>query len=261
MIVEAACAVLVIGTLLCLLRQPYVVGYLIAGVLLGSHVLTVISDTAALSRVGDFGVVLLLFFVGMEVSLPRLVSSWRVAVLGTAFQILVRVRCAVALGSYLSRPLNRIVLVGFVVSLSSTAVVFKLLQDWGEFDTAAGRNTVGILLVQDVAIIPMLTVLSLLSGGQADAGQLALQALGATVCLSILLWVGAKGTVHLPMRRLLSGDHETQVFSALAICFGLVTVATIALTLVISPLWICAARKAVSMPPHVGVVAGAQPLT
>lgn len=222
-IVQAAFAVLVIGAILRLLRQPYVVGYLITGVFLGPHGLSIITDTAALARVGDLGVVLLLFFVGMEVSLSRLAAAWRVALLGTTLQVLVSVGCAAALGSYLQWPFNRILLVGFVISLSSTAVVFKLLQDWGEFDTTTGQNAVGILLVQDVAIIPMLIALAAMGGRRPDAGQIALQAVGAAICGGLVVWVAIRGTLHLPMRRLLRADHEMQVFAALTICFGLAT--------------------------------------
>lgn len=253
-IVEAAFAVLAIGTVLRLLHQPHVVGYLVAGV-----------------------------------------------VLGTACQVAVSVGCAALLGTYLQWPLNRIILMGFVISLSSTAVVFKLLQDWAEFDTPAGQHAVGILLVQDVAVIPMLIALGAMGGRRPDAGQLALQAVGAVVCVGLVVWVAVRGTVHLPMRRLLRDDHEIQVFAALTICFGLATftgltglstalgafvagivplvlvtntaintgalrllgtpwrqatVATIALSLMVSPMWIHAVRSVAGLPPRTPAVAG-----
>jgi len=220
-IVAAVLGILLLGLVLRLLRQPHVIGYLLAGVLLGPHALGLVSDEATLSRFGAIGVVLLLFFVGMEISPKRLVANWRVAVIGTLFQILISLGCAWLLGTWLDWPLARSILIGFVISLSSTAVVLKILQDWGEIDSEVGQDVLGVLLVQDLAVIPMLIVIGLLGGDKPTAAAVAMQIFGGLLVLALLGWILVKGTVKLPLARLLHDDHEMQIFAATAICFGL----------------------------------------
>ncbi|MEZ6183867.1 MAG: cation:proton antiporter [Planctomycetota bacterium] len=213
-------AVLVAGLLLRLLRQPYAIGYLAAGVALGAHGLDVLDD-AGTRRLGAVGVDILLFFVGLEVSLARLAARWRVALIGTLLQILGSVAFVAAIGLLLDWPLARILLLGFVISLSSTAVVFKLLQDWGELETPAGQNVVVVLLAQDLAVVPMLLTLELTGGAALSWGALALQLMGGVGILAVLAWLLTRDSVHLPLLGWVEDDHELQVFTALIVCFGL----------------------------------------
>ena len=119
-IIPALCtlvaAVLVLGIVLRRLRQPHVVAYIIAGVLLGPSVLGVVRDSDAMTRMGSIGVVLLLFFVGMEIDLRGLLARWRVAVVGTLLQAAVSVGAVWLLGSVLDWPFGRVLLLGFVIS-------------------------------------------------------------------------------------------------------------------------------------------------
>ena len=222
-IVAAVFVLLLLGLGLRRFRQPHVIVYLLAGVALGPDGLGLFTDKVALSRVGDLGVVLLLFFVGMEVSVRRLLQSWRVSVVGTLLQILASVGCVAMIGWLRDWSLARIVLLGFAISLSSTAVVVSLLRAKNEMDSAAGRDALGILLLQDLALVPMLILLGLL-GGEAPTGQeLSLQAVGVAGLFMLFIWLARRETFSLPLGKLLRGDHELQVFSALALCFGFAT--------------------------------------
>ena len=167
------------------------------------------------------GVALLLFFIGMEVSPRKLIDNWKVAVIGTLLQIIISVGCVLPLGLYLQWPVERTVLIGFVISLSSTAVVLKLLQDWKEFDSRVGQNVLVILLAQDLAIIPMLMILAGMGEQQADAGNIWLQIVGTIVIVTIVGYIAVKETIRLPLSKLLRNDHEIQIFAALTICLGL----------------------------------------
>lgn len=220
-LVGAILAVLTLGIFLRFIHQPYVIGYLIAGIALGPHGLALVEDEALLSRLGAIGVVLLLFFIGMEVSPRKLIDNWKVAVVGTLLQIVTSVGFVWPLGMYLDWPVERIILMGFVISLSSTAVVLKLLQDWKEFDSRVGQNVLVILLAQDLAIIPMLMVLSSMGEAHADAGNIWLQLGGSIVISAIVIYIATKETIHLPLSKLLRNDHEIQIFAALFICLGL----------------------------------------
>lgn len=220
-LVGSILAVLILGLCLRAIRQPYVIGYLIAGVLLGPHGLALVEDEALLARLGSVGVVLLLFFIGMEVSPNQLIERWKVAIIGTFLQTFISVGCVWPMGVYFDWSVERIVLIGFVISLSSTAVVMKLLQDWNEFDSKAGQNVLVILLAQDLAVIPMLITLAMLGGAEQDTGNIWLQLAGAVLMIALVAYIAVKKTLHLPLSRLLRNDHEIQIFAALSICLGL----------------------------------------
>jgi CPA2 family monovalent cation:H+ antiporter-2 len=222
-VIGAIFAILLVGLLLRRLRQPHVVAYLLAGVLLGPHGLRVFTDEAGLARFGDLGVVALLFFVGMEVSLPHLVSSWRVSLVGTALQVLASIGCVFAIGAWFGWPFPRVLLLGFAISLSSTAVVVSLLRARKEIDSETGRDALGILLVQDLALVPMLVTISLVSGKASSGGFVAVQALAGVAVLILLAALSRRESISLPFGALLRKDHELQIFAALALCFGLAT--------------------------------------
>ncbi|MFT7461983.1 MAG: CPA2 family monovalent cation:H+ antiporter-2 [Pseudohongiellaceae bacterium] len=219
-VVGAAFGMLLVGLLLRRLKQPHVVAYLLGGVLLGSHGIDVFPDATLVARLGEFGVVLLLFFVGMEVSVPRLAEGWRVALGGTLLQIVASVGSVAALGLWLDWPMPRIVLVGFAISLSSTAVVVSTLRASNDLDSDRGRDTLGILLAQDLAVIPMLVVVGMLAGAAPASGVVARQLLGGTAIMLMVVMVTRRENFKLPFAALLRTDHELQVFAAFLLCFG-----------------------------------------
>jgi CPA2 family monovalent cation:H+ antiporter-2 len=219
--VAALFVVLIVVMLLTRLRQPHVVGYLVTGIILGPHVFGLITDQELVARLGNIGVVLLLFFIGMEISPKRLLKSWRIAVIGTIAQILISVFVVWLVGEYLGWTLSRSVLLGFVISLSSTAVVLKILQDKKELDSDTGQNVLGVLLFQDMAIIPMLIIIGLMSGNELAPLELSMQISGGIVMLLLAGWIIVKESIRLPLGNWIKQDHELQIFMALTLCFGL----------------------------------------
>ncbi|HAD09159.1 MAG TPA: hypothetical protein DCF62_06740 [Porticoccaceae bacterium] len=222
-LVAAILVVLLLGLSLRAIRQPYVFGYLLAGILLGPHGIALLEDEQILMRLGSAGVVLLLFFVGMEVSPNQLIERWRVAVIGTFLQIIISVACVWPIGIYLDWAPERILLIGFVISMSSTAILSKLLKDEHMSNTSIGQNVLLISLAQDLAVIPMIIVLSLLVGQtmHADTGNIWLQIAGAVSMLLLVAYISVKKTLHLPLKKLLRNDREMQLFAALTLCLGL----------------------------------------
>lgn len=220
-LVGAVLTIVIVGLLMRRLRQPHVVAYLLTGIALGPYGLAFIADETTLSHLGSLGVVLLLFFVGMEVSPRRLISNWKVAVIGTLLQILISVGVVWVIGHFAEWPLARTLLIGFVISLSSTAVVLKILQERGELETDTGQDVLGILLVQDLAIIPMLLILGTFSGETSSLTQVLLQGIGTLLFVGLIALIIGRESLHLPLGKMLGEDHEMQIFAALAICFGL----------------------------------------
>ena len=212
--------ILTLGFILKLFHQPHVIAYLIAGIIIGPSGLSLVTDAESISRLGAAGVVLLLFFVGMETDAKKLRDNWKIAVFGTLFQILLSIGGVWLLGLWFEWSFTRIILIGFVISLSSTAIVIKLLQDANILDSKVGQGALGILLAQDLAIIPMLIILSLLSAGNIDHGQLLKQGIGAVIALGVLGYIMIRQQVHIPLSKWLKQDRELQLFAALGICFG-----------------------------------------
>lgn len=219
--VAAAFGILLVGAISRRLRQPYVVGYILAGVFLGPHGAGVFEDVASLTRVGEVGVILLLFFIGMEVDVSRLVTNWRISVVGTAAQIVLSVLSIAVIGAVFDWRIQRVILIGFAISLSSTALVLTILRGRRELETEAGQDALGILLVQDVAVVPMLIVIGMFAGGRPQAQQVLLQLLGGAVFVGLLLLLVRGKRITLPFARVLRADHEMQVFGGFLLCFGM----------------------------------------
>ena len=214
--------ILITGLIFRRIRIPYVVTYLIVGVLLGPNGIGFVNDTSLIRQFEIVGLVFLLFFVGMEISLDDLLRNWKVPVVGTIIQIILTVGLVFILGRFLDWKIIRILLIGFMISLSSTAVVIKLLNEWRETETREGRNVIGVLLVQDIALIPMIILLDLLQGESIPMKELGLQMTGGIILVILVVYLVRKKEIHLPFLSYFQGHKELQIFAALAVCFGMV---------------------------------------
>ncbi|MEN6388942.1 MAG: cation:proton antiporter [Syntrophomonas sp.] len=145
------------------LKIPSMVGLLITGVLAGPHGLALVKDVATVDALAELGIILLLFTIGMEFSLQKLVQIRKSVFLGGALQVLVTTLATMFIVIKTGYSWEVGVFIGFLVSLSSTAIVLKLLQDRSEIDTPYGRNTLGILIFQDIVIIPMILLAPILA--------------------------------------------------------------------------------------------------
>jgi len=212
--------IIVVGSLLRYLKQPSIIAYILAGVLLGKHGFKIITDDNAIRIIGEFGLILLLFFIGMEISLPQFIKKWKVPTFGTIFQILGSILMVGLIGWYFDWELKNIIVLGFMISLSSSAVVIKLLQDNNESQTKIGQSVISILLVQDILIVPMLIITSYLGGEAPATSEIILQLVGGILLVSVIIWVLRKKKFSLPFSERIKDDHEMQVFMAIIFCFG-----------------------------------------
>ncbi|MBI1181914.1 MAG: cation:proton antiporter [Alphaproteobacteria bacterium] len=223
-LVATILGILAIATASKLLKQPNVVGYLVAGIVLGPAGLELITDRDLLDRMGAFGVLLLMFFVGMEVTPRKLIATWKIAVLGTLFQVALSVGFITMLSPFTDWTSRQCVFYGFVISLSSTAVVIKMLESRQMLQQQLGQDILSMLLAQDLAIIPMMLILSSMEGGKLSTGDMVLQGVGSLLLIALLGFVLVRGEIRLPFARRIKEDHELQVFAALGLCFGLAVV-------------------------------------
>jgi CPA2 family monovalent cation:H+ antiporter-2 len=213
--------VLALGFTLKIFHQPHVVAYLIVGIIIGPWGMALINDSDIINRLGAVGVVFLLFSVGMETDAKKLVENWKLSIFGTLLQVLLSVGFVWMLGIYFQWGIERIILIGFVISLSSTAIVIKLLQDTNTLDTKVGQGALGILLAQDLAIIPMLIIIGLYQTDAVENIHIGKQIIGSLLAAAILAFIIVKKEVRIPLSKWLKNDHELQLFAGLGICFGL----------------------------------------
>ncbi|AEI36473.1 MULTISPECIES: cation:proton antiporter [Francisella] len=213
--------ILIVTITLKKLKQPYVVAYLLTGILLGPYGLELIQDQENLAQLGEIGVILLLFFAGMEVSPRKFAENWKVPTIGTILQIVITSFIVSIVGMVLEWSLAKILLFGAVISLSSTAVVLKLLNDSGSMKTRLGQNVLGVLLIQDLAVVPMLIILRTIGGEEPSISQILIQILGGVFVISIATFMAIKKNLKIPFISVLGKDEEMRVFAALVICFGM----------------------------------------
>jgi CPA2 family monovalent cation:H+ antiporter-2 len=160
-----------VAFLLSRLRIPTIVGFLVAGVIIGPYGIGLVSDVHAVEVLAEIGVILLLFTIGIEFSISRLVRMRRAVIGGGGAQVILTI-CASALLVYLvTGDVNRSIFTGFLIALSSTAIVLKLLSERGEIDSPHGRMMVGILIFQDLCVVPLMLLIPVLSGGGMKAAD------------------------------------------------------------------------------------------
>jgi len=178
------------------LKVPEILGYLITGVLLGPNGLSVIHALHEVEMMAEIGVVLLLFAVGLEFSLSHLLSLKKPALLGGGFQVGVTALVTGILVYFAAGESIQIAIVaGMMVSLSSTAIVLKVLSGRGESDSPHGRLSTAVLIFQDIAVIPMMLFIPLLAGtGGNVAAELGITLLKA-VGIVAAVFIGARTLV------------------------------------------------------------------
>jgi CPA2 family monovalent cation:H+ antiporter-2 len=191
-------AAAVAAVVLCrLMSLPPVIGYLAVGILLGPGALDVVSDEDTTRHLAEFGVVFLMFSIGLEFSLPKLSQMRReVFGLGTAQVALTIAACmglTLVLGANPTVDWQTGLALGGIVAMSSTAVVMRLLAERLQLDTVHGRAIVGVLLFQDLAVVPLLILIPVLGQSAGSAGNAVAMALGkAAFVLAVLLLVGPR---------------------------------------------------------------------
>ena len=212
------------GMLFSNLRQPAIVGYVLAGIALGPSGLALIKNSGNVETLAELGVLMLLFIVGAELSVRSFVSVMGVALSCALLQIGLSLTVAYGFGAYLGWPPAQIVLTGFLVSLSSTAVAIKMLEETGELHTDVGRLTVGTLVAQDLAVVPMLLLVPVL-GGKAAFDYVVMAKLGGAISILVgAIWLmGRRGQFELPLSVWFKADADMQPMAVLAVCFSAAT--------------------------------------
>jgi len=156
---------MILGAVAEWLRQSAIVGYLIAGTIVGPSVLGLVSEQKDIAHVAELGVALLLFTIGLEFSFQRLMNLGRAPLVAGLFQVALTLLIGAAVSTAAGLRPGESVVVGAMVAMSSTACVLRILADRAEIDSPHGRLALGILLVQDAGVIPLMLLVTLLTTG------------------------------------------------------------------------------------------------
>jgi CPA2 family monovalent cation:H+ antiporter-2 len=220
--IVAAVAV-VVTIALARLRLPTVAGLLAAGALLGPYGLKLVRSVHAIEVLAEIGVVLLLFSIGLEFSLARLRDIFRQVALGGAVQVGLTIAVTALVAAASGQPLAVGLFYGFVVALSSTAIVLRGLAERRELDAPHGRVIVGTLIFQDLCVVPMVLIVPLLGAGAPTGGAAA----GLAIALgkAVVVVVGTITVARFVVPRLLawvdaSRSREVFLLAILALCIG-----------------------------------------
>lgn len=216
-------ASLVVGTIAERLKQSALVGYLLAGMLVGPNVLGIIGETEGLEDIAELGVALLLFTIGLEFSFQRLLKLGRVALLGGTLQVLVTTIVTMAAWMIFGISPRAALTLGAMAAMSSTACVLRVLTDRAALESVYGRNSVGILLLQDVMVIPFTLIVSAIA--LPSGGESAWIGIGRTLLFGTLLVGGFILLFNVIVPRLLnikewSTNRELPVLLAIIMSVG-----------------------------------------
>ena len=200
-------------------RIPTVVGFLLTGVAIGPNGLGLIGHAESVAGLAEIGVVLLLFAVGLELSLSRIVKMGRVVVRGGGLQVGLTILVVTLVALAAAVPLRLAIFFGALFALSSTAIILKVLADRSELDSSHGRIAVAVLLFQDLCVVPLMLVVPLLAGTGAGPGEAARTVLVSVAVVAALV-LGGRIAVPWALQRIVElRNHE--IFTLCVVFIGL----------------------------------------
>jgi len=203
------------------IKVPVIVGFFFTGILAGPYGFGLIKATDDVEVLAEIGVVLLLFTIGMEFSLNRLLQIKKAVLVGGAIQVLLTILIVSIIVLQMDQSIGESLFMGFLIALSSTAIVLKLIQERAGVDSPQGRTTLGILIFQDVIIVPMILFTPILSGAKGNSGEFFLIFLGKVIIIIGLVVVGAKWIVPKLLYQITrTRNRELFLLSIVVICLS-----------------------------------------
>lgn len=207
---------------------PSIVGFLVTGVVAGPNGLGLIGQTADVHHLAEIGVVCLLFTIGLEFSISHLMSIKKIAFVGGGLQVFGTILIVVAIGMLGGRQINQSVFFGLLLSLSSTAIVLKIQQQRLETEAPQGRISLGVLLFQDIIVVPFLLFTPMLAG---QSSRIDLEVLTLLVKASLLIsivWVMAKWVVPYVFYKIADlNSRESFIIAVVLIVLGMATLSSV----------------------------------
>jgi len=203
------------------LKIPSLIGFIIAGIIIGPHGVGLITDVHFIQILAEIGVILLLFTIGIEFSLTKLFRIKKAVLGGGGAQVLFTIVASAAITYVAIGDINKSIFFGFLYALSSTAIVLKLLAERGEIDSPHGHTMVGILIFQDLCIVPLMLLIPILSGDVIDifdiVGKMGTAALIIIIVLLSSRWI-VPALLHQVVR---TKSRELFLTTIILLCLGI----------------------------------------
>ncbi len=210
-----------LGFVLMRFRQPPIVGYILTGVALGPTGFGLVVHTDSITALAELGVIMLLFLIGMELSVRVFRTVAGIASIVAAGQIVVSLAVTGLLGLLFGWQAEAVIALAFIVAISSTAVAMQMLEELGELRTSTGRITVGVLIAQDIAVVPMLVILGSFGGGGDGRTVIIKLAVAAVLIFALLRYLASRpGKLRLPFTERIRGRVDMMALASVAFCFG-----------------------------------------
>src|SRR6056297_3559060 len=221
-IVIIVVAALIGGFIALKVRQPLVLGYILAGIVIGPFSGGIsVSDPHQLEKLAEIGVALLLFALGLEFSLRELKPVRHVALIGGPIQILTTIGYGYLIGRWFGWEAGPSLWMGGLISISSTMVILKTLMAQGMMGTLSSRVMIGILIVQDLAVVPLLILLPQITNPAAGLPLLGFAVVKSIIFLAIMLILGTRLLPFLLMRVARWNSRELFLLTNMAIGLGI----------------------------------------
>ncbi|MBA2727115.1 MAG: cation:proton antiporter, partial [Parachlamydiaceae bacterium] len=203
------------------IKLPSIVGFLLTGVMAGPHGFGLLNNVEDVETFATIGIVLLLFTVGMEFSLKKIFEYKRYFLIGGAVQVGMAILATLLIGFFFNHSFGERLFWGFLLSLSSTAIVLRVLDERSESDTPHGRLIIGIMIFQDIVAIPMMLVTPLLTSQAVDLDMSFISSVGVAMLLLVgVLFAAAKIVPQLLFYIAKTRSRELFLLSVLTICFS-----------------------------------------
>jgi CPA2 family monovalent cation:H+ antiporter-2 len=220
--------ILLLIVLLKKLHQPYLIAYILAGFLLGPHVTGIVSDPAGIAGLGEIGILLLMFFLGMEIEIPDRRNLLLQPVIAQTIKILLSLCCVLVIGTLLHWKKGEMFILTILFVFNSTAVVSEFLRKTGELHNAIGKMVLNILLLQDILIAPAFTFFQFAGSADKNLTHLLLPVGAGVVIFLLLRAIRNRNLFQWPVWQHLEQDHDLQVFTGALICLGFALLASMA---------------------------------
>lgn len=218
-------AALLGGIVLTRLKQPAILGYVFAGVMLGPSGFGFVENPEGISLLAELGILLLLFTIGLELDVQAFKKKWKTSLIIVGLQIFMSLFLIGGTAKIFGAETGLCVLLGFIGVLSSTAVAVKLLESTNELKTPLGQSILGILIAQDLAFVPMILVLRAFGGNEFSYFTLLKVGVSIGFLSFLILFLSKKGRYKLPFASYIKQHQDMIPLTALGFCFALSSLA------------------------------------
>ncbi|PKN19487.1 MAG: hypothetical protein CVU71_08255 [Deltaproteobacteria bacterium HGW-Deltaproteobacteria-6] len=204
------------------IKLPSIIGFLITGIIIGPFGLKLIDDTAGIQFLAEIGVAFLLFTIGIEIQLSRFLKNLSEILLTGGMQILCTFTVGMAIGLAMQLSVSQSVFIGFVLAHSSSALILKILKDRSDENAPQGRISIGIILFQDVMVVPMMLLIPFLAGNSGADVWMIVWKLVKSILIIVVILAAARYVIPRLLERLVSMNmRDVLVIASVVIAMGI----------------------------------------